>query len=263
MNAQSLYCNKTIFTRAVSIMLFFATCSTAAQNLMMGTIQFPSSIATVPDIRVYRGGRKILCEQDQDSKKITLTIPREPREQMFYLLISESISFHQVDSDHPEEAQNTIGYFRVPKKQDYKLYKLQLVCEQPEQRNTMLQNYRLMLDADVTNRLGQKDKKKQQPMYSWRVTEQTLQEGTRSIPEDTIIVYYYPHLIESISGGSKFELPTIKIKSDLITLVGSELKLHELSDGLVLSCLDHDSLHATIQQNVRLGKLHTLVAPTA
>lgn len=262
MNAQNLFLSTSTISRLLGIALFIA-CPAIAQNLMMGTIQFPNTISSVPDVRVYRGGHKIPCESDQDSKKITLTIPREPREETFHLLVSETISFHQVDCDHPEEAQNTIGYFRVPKKQDYKLYKLQLVCEQPDQNGNPLQSYRHMFDADATNRFSQKDTKKKQPMYSWRVTEQTLPEGTRSIPEDTIIVYYYPHLIESISGGSKFELPTIKIKPDLLALVGSELKLHELSDGLVLSCLDHDSLHATIQQKVRFGKLHTLVAPTA
>ncbi len=120
-----------------------------------------------------------------------------------------------------------------------------------------------MFESDATNHFRQKSKKAKQPLYFWKITEETLPKDSRRIPDETIIIYYYPHLIESITGGSKFELPTIKMKTDLLALVGSETKLHELSDGLLLSCLDHDSLHATIQQSVRFGRLHTLVAPAA
>jgi|GEM_PF-816593 len=264
MNAQSLCFPRTTIlgTRLTLGLFLFISWQAIAQNLMMGTIQFPSDLAAVPSVRVYRGGRKILCETDEDSKKITLTIPREPREETFRLLVSEAIQFHQVEADPAAEAQNTISYFRVPLKQPYTLYKLTLVCEQEEQTSEPLQSYKHMFEGDAANHFGSKNKKKQ-AKYAWKVTEETLPTDTQRIPDDTIIVYYYPHLIESITGGTKFELPTIKIKTDILRLVGSEKMLHELSDCLLLTSLDHEPLHTTIQQKVRFGKLHTLVAPAA
>lgn len=263
MNAQSFFSKKITAYSLLSIAILLVAGTNIAQNLMMGTIQFPHDVASVPSIRVYRGGHKILCEPDEDSKKITLTIPREPREETFYLLVSETIQFHQVEADASVETQNTISYLRVPQKQAYKLYKMTLVCEQQEQAGNPMQSYKHMFEGDATHHFGQKNKKAKQPMFSWKITEESLPKETRRIPDATIIVYYYPHLIESITGGTKFELPTIKMKTDILALVGSETKLHELSDGLLFSCLDHDSLHSTIQQSVRFGKLHTLVAPAA
>lgn len=261
-----------LFSLAHNLSFLFSFCflisaiSTQAihSNLMMGTIQFPSELASVPSIRIYRSGHKIVSELDEVSKKITLTIPREPREETFYLLISEAIQFHQIESDHETETQNTISFFRVPQKQPYLLYKLTLVCEQSEQNSTgPLQNYKHTFEGDIANHFGNKKGKKMQEKYVWKITEETLSKETGRIPDDTIIVYYYPHLIESISGGSKFELPTIKMKSDILTLVGSEKTLHELSDCLLLSCLDHEPLYSTAKQRIRFEKQHTLVAPAA
>ncbi len=229
---------------------------------MMGTIQFPSDVAKVPDIRIYRGGRKIVCETDEDSKKITLTIPREPREESFYLLVSEAVQYHQVKPEDEADIQNTISYFRVPKGQDYTLYRLSLACEEHEQNDEPLQSYKHLFEKDAAQHFGKK-KKMNTPKYTWKVTKEALPTDSGRLPDDTIIVHYVPTLIESISGGSKFELPTIKMKNNLLQLVGSEKELHELSDSLLLSCLDLEPLHATIQQKVRFGKLHTLVAPTA
>jgi len=234
-----------------------------AQNLMMGTIQFPSDLTAVPSIRVYRGGRIIPCESDAYSKKITLTIPREPREETFYLLVTEAIQFHQLESEDEDETQNTINFFRVPQKQAYKLYKLKLVCERQEQNGDPLQSYKHMFEADAANHFSQKNGKKKQEKYVWKVTEETLSKETRRIPDETIIVYYPPNLVESIAGGTKFELPTIKMKTDILSLVGSEKNLHDLSNGLLLSCMDHEPLLAKIPRDVRFGKLHTLIAPAA
>lgn len=269
MNAQSFFYSKTISYRLVRlgafVALIFATGTNLAQNLMMGTIQFPNDLAAIPSIRVYRGGRIIPSEADAYSKKITLTIPREPREETFYLLVTEAIQFHQLESEYADEddTQNTISFFRVPQKQAYKLYKLNLVCEQQDLNKGPLASYKHIFEADAANHFGHKNDKKKQEKFVWKITEETLSKETRRIPDDTIIVYYYPHLIESIAGGTKFELPTIKMKTDLLSIVGSEKNLHDLSDGLLLSCLDHEPLHTTMQQKVRFGKLHTLVAPAA
>jgi hypothetical protein len=268
MNAQPFFNNITppcqLAKMGIVLAMLFVASTDFAQNLMMGTIQFPSDLAAIPSIRVYRGGRIIPCESDAYSKKITLTIPREPREETFYLLVTEAIQFHQLESEHDEEeAQNTISFFRVPQKQAYKLYKLNLACERQEQSDNPLQSYKHMFEGDGASHFNPKNGKKKQEKYVWKITEETLSKETRRIPDDTIIVYYYPHLIESIAGGTKFELPTIKMKTDILTLVGSEKNLHDLSNGLLLSCLDHEPLLATMPQKVRFGKLHTLVAPAA
>lgn len=247
-----------------SLFIFTMANALLAENspyLMMGTIQFPDSIGSVPSIRVYRGGHKILCETDEDSKKITLTIPREPREEAFYLLVSESIQFHQIEPEQEGTMQNTISYFRVPKGKPYTLYKLTLVCESQEQKEEPLQTYKHLFEKDASEHFGTKSPKKQ-AAYHWSITQESLPNDSRRIPDNAIIVNYYPTLVETIAGGTKFELPTIKMKNNLLELVGSEKELQELSDSLLLTCLDVEPLHATIQQKVRFGKLHTLVAPT-
>lgn len=268
MNAQSFFNNITphyhLAKMGIALTLLLVASTDFAQNLMMGTIQFPSDLAAVPSIRVYRGGRIIPCESDAYSKKITLTIPREPREETFYLLVTEAIQFHQLESEYDEDdAQNTISFFRLPQKQAYKLYKLNLVCERQEQSGDPLQSYKHMFEGDAASHFSSKKGKTKQEKYIWKITEETLSKETRRIPDDTIIVYFSPNLVESIAGGTKFELPTIKMKTDILSLVGSEKNLHDLSDGLLLSCLDHEPLHTTMQQKVRFGKLHTLVAPAA
>lgn len=252
-------------SRYTTFFIFFcllAPSDILSQNLMMGTIQFPNSISKVPDIRIYRSGRKILCETDEDSKKITLSIPREPREESFYLLVSEGVQYHQVEPEDDGDIQNTISYFRVPKGQEYTLYHLTLVREEQEQSDEPLQSYKHLFEKDAAQHFGKK-RKSNTPKYTWKVAQESLPAHSGQLPDDTIIVHYMPKLIESISGGSKFELPTIKMKNNLLQLVGSEKELHELSDSLLLSCLDLEPLHKTVQQQVRFGKLHTLVAPTA
>lgn len=220
--------------------LFLFVLPAFGRNLLLGTIQFPLALESIPAVRVYRSGHKVECDIDNDAKKLSLSVPVNPRENTFYLLIVEKIEYAKAKNPLLAE-HNTIDYLKVAAQQYYKFYKLKRIAEK------------------------QKDKinpGKTKKVFHWQIQEEKLPESGR-VPDEAILVYYYPQFVDKLQGGSEFELPTLVMKSNITELAGSPDALQDISNQLLLSSLDHDALHARIKFEVKHNKQRTLVAPTA
>lgn len=208
--------------------------------LLIGAIQYPHVIEKVPIVRVYCSGNRIQCVGDEN-KKLTFSIPVSRFQSGFYLLITETIEFVTED--------NVVLYLKVPSNTPYKLYTLQRVSE-------------LSKDADTSNIGSDRSK----TVYRWNVKENMQLTEDGKIPDNAIIVCTDPDHIYGLEGefaGSEesavFELPKLIIRYDLLSFVGSEHELHEISNRLLLSSLDYDAIHAAVPQEIN-HKAKTVVA---
>lgn len=219
--------------------------SIATPSLMIGTIQFPLSIQTIPIIRIYSCGKKIpfqLCEIDQDAKQFIFRIPQIIQHSQCYILITQKIQFESRPHKNQQLANNTINYLKVPPHQPYIFYELTLTETKDKQDKTV---------------------------SSWIVEQKTLDPLTNQIPDETIIVCYDPSYVDSLktlSGeNSAFTIPTITLKPNLIALLGSEDELQKSSTRMLIAAIDPDTVHATIkpkyQQKFGQKSHVTLVAP--
>lgn len=197
----------------------------ASKMLFMGTIQFPHMLESIPDVRIYCAGNKIKCENQQESRRISFGIADERHRSVFHLLITNKINV--------ESEENTVKYLKSPT--SYKLYRLQLT---------------------------QKEGFGEDPQYCWDIRELQLGKNKR-LPDDTIIVFYNPAYVDKLKGGNAIELPTIHIKSNILDLVGSEKKLHEVSNEMLLASLDYEPIHARIKQELQTNyQQKTILAVT-
>lgn len=210
--------------------LIFTALTTAATpqaNLIMGTIQFPNNVHKIPTPRIYYGGHIVLREAHNESKTVTFSIPKNKYTNSFYLLITESIGC-QTRQD------NIIDYLKISPDKKHKLYGIRL-----------LENYN--------------PNDNQETEYSWDVIETRIDHSGR-IPDNTIIICLPAKYIDKVTGGNAFELPTIKIKQNIIDLAGSEEKFNEASIALLLASLDSDTIHTPVEQAVKHVNKHTLIA---
>ncbi len=232
---------KTRSLLTVSLVLLISSCLTTvslySSSLMVGTIQFPHSLSNVPMIRVYTCGKKIpyqLCETDNDSKQFTFCIPQITYEDSFFLLITNKVYFEPVHNKELGNLHSTIKYLKVLPTQAYKLYKLVLKSEKTT---------------------GGK------MIYHWDILEIKIDPKNGRIPDDAIIICYEPTFVDCLTGGSAFELPTIQLKSDILNFIGSETKLHDLSNQMLMASIDSDPIHAVIHQEIKRSSHINIVAP--
>lgn len=224
--------------------LCILTSSINGYNLMLGTIQFPKTLETIPNLRIYHSGKIISGKVDSSNKTVSFSIPKYSSSQIRYsLIITESIEFASpkpgVRSDGPG---NIIEYIKVPDGNDYKLYTLLLVPRFSDEPGTQ-----------------------SKPSYNWRI----LQDRTRlnnKIPDDAIIVLLDPNWIENVQGENAIELPTIKIRSDVVELSGSAQNFYDKSTQLLLAAIDSDTMHDPISNNQTIKQEQnrvTIAAPVA
>lgn len=188
----------------------------AQKTILVGNIQFPSSITTVPNIRVYYAGHKIPCENRDDTKKVIFSIPEHKERTIFYLLISADLDFFS--------HENTVPFLKLKKNSIHKFYILQRVpIEQKEKRK--------------------KNDSLPQQAYTWLVKELPLNLPDERIPDETIIIRYHSEFVQGLEGGNAIEFPKIIIKNDFLALVGSEEKLHQISNKLFFAALNTDTIH--------------------
>lgn len=235
---------QTQLTICSSVLLIFSVLTSACDQsttlttpLMLGIIQFPQTITTVPVPRVYYMGKTIPCESHEGEKKVTFDLPKNKHLHHFYLLITESISYTLKNNETINELQ-TVDYIRVPDNQLYKMYELEL----------------------TTKRVTEDD---QESFYYWAINEKQLDDDSQRIPDETIIVLYSPEYIETVMGGNTFELPSIVVKSDVVDLAGSEQQLYNKSIELQLASLNSDTIHAPLKHAIKQIGHRTLIAPTA
>ena len=181
--------------------------------LFTGTIQFPKQVQHIPSMVIYSLlGCKVSSEFDQRKHGLTYTIYRQRDLRHFWLLITH----HIIPVPYDKTEQSTLQGWRVDTTQPYKFYGLTRVIEEIPQADS----------STITSRIR------------WDIQEHDLAPFHGQLPDDTLIIYYDPLLIAEVRGGSPFELPTIVMKNDLITRVGSEALLHELSEKLSIAAVD-------------------------
>jgi hypothetical protein len=191
------------------------------KSLFIGNIVFPSTLEMVPSIRVYYAGRKIVCETDDCGKKVTFSIPEHKQRTFFFMLITSDIEF----CSH----ENTVPFLKLKKNCSYKFFVMEMIqVEVPKKKKKPWAN---PFEKNIE--------------YAWAIRQLELQLPDNRIPDETIIVCYNPDYIYSLEGGNNIEFPKIVIKPDILKIVGSEAKLHELSNKWFLAALNTDTIHDT------------------
>lgn len=220
---------KKIFLLAFLLFYVEHTICFIEKTVFSGTIQFPVSLKKVPDLRVYCAGRKISGELDHETKKVSFAISDYRQRTFFYLVI---VNPNNIGYELTAPKTNTVNYLKINPAEPYKFYAIELVLI-PDQKHEATEQ-----------------KTNTTMVYQWLIKEIELP-GTGRLPDDTIIVCYEPHYIERLDGGSSFEFPKIIIKSDIVSTIGSEEKLHQESAKMLISALDLDAIHANIRQEVK------------
>lgn len=206
----------------------FASTSYAA-GFIMGAIQFPHAVNDVPVLPVFVCGQRIpltICGVDNDSKRFIYQVPHVAIQPPLFLVIMETPVGYKKNDD---SENNTIDYLTIPKDTSYKLYN---ITRSPENRSSY-----------------------------WHVQEVHVDEKTRKLPDETIIIYYDPLLIDRLDGGNQFELPTIYLKPNLLDLLGSEEHLHQQANCIALAAIDSNAIHICPKPAMAHIKNTILIAP--
>jgi hypothetical protein len=228
---------KTLFI-LTSLLVCYSCSGYQEKGLFIGSVQFPTSLEMVPDIRIYYAGKKVTAEVDNHAKKVIYTIPELKQRAVFYLLITPTIEF----SSH----ENTVPYLKLNPHVPYKFYILELASTVP------------------TNKNKKRDIAAFRPEYAWNIKEIKLDITGGRIPDETIIIQYNPAFIQTIEGGNAIQLPKIVIRPDIVSMLGSEQKLHELSQKWFLAALHTDTIHESVQSPIKISpQPKTVLALTA
>ncbi|HSW74155.1 MAG TPA: hypothetical protein VLG71_03275, partial [Candidatus Limnocylindria bacterium] len=215
---------------STACILSFAASLTAGtfrlQNPMLFgmTIQFPQTIQETPDIRAYCSGHIIKGNVDHKNKTLFFSVPEDRYKTTFTLLITNAHAIGCTATD------NTIQHLKIDTKHPYKLYVLTLK------------------ERVITSPVSTKEPRTE---FIWDIERITLPADDGRIPDNTVIVCYNPDFIDKLEGGNAVTLPTLYVKDNIISLVGSESKLHEKSVECLLASLDYDAIHATIKEHVK------------
>lgn len=219
--------------------LCILTSSISAYNLMLGTIQFPKTVKTVPNVRLYYSGKIVSGKVDKSDKSISFSIPKYSQNQMRYtLVVTEELEF--ATPKGTESVNNIVEGIRIPHGNNYKMYTLLLVPRFSDEPGT------------------------QQPNYHWRVLPDQVR--LNKIPDDALIVILDPNWIDTVEGENSFELPTIKLKPNIVELSGSSENFYDKSAQLLLTALDSDTIHGSVHsdENIKQEKNRiTIAAPVA
>lgn len=240
------HCNKTLLSLIFSILATTATIG-YTRSLLMGTIQFPPAIKQIPAIRVYYGG-KIISSNIHESgmPKVTFEVTRGKRQNRFYILVIETFDYQLKQTLESDWNQNTIDYLKITPDQPYKFYVLDLIQDTPE------------LDQNNSMEILKHHTQNYPSTYHWEINDGELsQEG--KVPDATIIVRYFPELIQGLKGGNNLELPTIVLRPDMVEHYGSEEKLYEDSIKLLLASIDSDTIHAPTKREIKSDHRRVLV----
>lgn len=210
-------------------------------SLMVGTIQFPLNVSSVPSVRIYCAGKIIPCTIDQRGKTVSFTIPKYQGQDVFNLLVTERVGFSFNESKYQDDTHNTASFLRLKEGQPYRLFHLMLMPKITENRTQLIKE--------------------------WRIRPSVLSLRDFRVPDDAIIVCLNPDWVAGLDTKSctDLQLPTIDIKSNIIELTGSADKFLESSAKIMLAALDSDTMHAN-QEAPEMRHLEnriTIAAPAA
>jgi len=191
-------------------------------TIYVASVQFPAIIKELPTMRAYFAGKKITCEVDGD--RLLFTIETERNMRKLYILVVEDNSF---------KYDETVQYLRVKPGTPYKFWSLELVHKKNNRTIAPKLVGGIKLNQDETS------------PYFWIIHEETIDEATGRIPDNTMILRYHPSFVGHLEeSDSSVNLPTLVIVPNILKLVGSEKNLHEISTRYILSALDYcDTIH--------------------
>jgi len=203
--------------------------------LLVGTVQFPTSMAQVPSLSIYWGGHKITSDIDTESKSLSFTISQDRCQNVFYIVIADNISV--------STNENTVEYLRVAPQTSYKGYKL-------------VRHKHVKPIPDIPGKkLSAEAIQKYKPMYSWEIEEVKLMHNGR-IPDNAIIIFCNADYVKEITGGNEFQLPRIILSNDIML----QDDIDEQFVKLLFKSLDLNTFHASIEQEVKRDELTTMIA---
>lgn len=253
-----MYIHKKIRTLASVAFTFFLfvtatsiatkTSTATASRLVLGAIQFPESVVTIPTVRIYYGGRQIVPTIEDETKQLIFSIPKGTNQNSLYVLISTDVTFSSLKNKRHAALSNPVGYLKLAPGKPYRLFELTLTQQTPSENS-----------ADKKTAEAQKDESS--GVSAWTVREATLTSEDLRLPDMTITVCYPPAFVESIEPqADAFSLPTIMVKNNVIELAGSTEKFAELSNNLLLATLDLDTIHEMQVASTKMEAGRILIA---
>ncbi len=199
--------------------------SANASHLLVGKLQFPKTIKTVPFLPLWCSGFLLKREVDHKTKELIFQVPQYQQQTSFYFLVTETVKPAKLNAS---TLQNNLVYLSIPEHTPYKLYYFE-------------------------------SKKPGKESY-WTIEEHLLHHPDQRIPDNTIILLYRPDAIAKIEGGSQFELPTITFINHLVTLFGSEKEMASYTDLCAAASISINTFHSFFPQSIKFDKNRTLVA---
>ena len=193
-------------------------------RLFTGVIQFPSTVDSLESIPVYHAGRRIVSRVEEQSHRITFTVPDSKT--IFYLIMTTAIDFVCQD--------NLVHYLTLNPSVACKVYVLELTGS-----DTPSGRFSLALHEKTGGSL-------------WHIREVTPPTPNARIPDDSIIVWLDPAWIARIEKGNSVEFPRIIIRPDLAAFVGSAQKNSEKIQEWLVASLDLNGIHGAIEQAIQM-----------
>lgn len=209
----------------VNIPLFIITAPTSPW--ILGALHYEGGVDSLPT-PLYYDGNNIMAHLNKQKNHLAFEIPRSRNNQTYYIIVTQQIiPVAKKAAWAPEELiGNTIDYLKVPKGNDYRLYKVCLASEK------------------VANQKGQYER-----IYYWEVTEMVLPENGQ-LPPQTLIVYDLPERVLSFeSGGSLISWPTMYMES----ATKDTTFLH-------LAALDLNTIHVPFKKTFAIDKKRVIIA---
>lgn len=225
-----------------TILLLLTSANIQSRGLMIGTINFPKNLPTIPHVRIYYEGKIVNGTPDNQKKSISFSIPKLDQEFKFTLLITESIEFAISEVKIKDTQQNTISFMKIPEEHTYKLYDLLLLPK-----------------------FNTENSKKPTLEYQWKVCSQLRCMPNRMVPDNALVLLLDPAWIESVQGTTEYEFPTITIDQARITENGSTEQFYKKTDEIILAAIDSDTMHA-MSDKPAIKQAHsrvTIAAPAA
>jgi hypothetical protein len=200
----------------VSLICLIVT-SSYTQSLIMGCIQFPKELPSVPSVRIYYSGKIIKTTPDHEQKKIHFSLPKFGRQFRYSIVITPLLEFAKnTKADTPI----MIDFMKLPNTQNYKMFTLLLMPKFQDPEDT---------DAKLE--------------YAWRVKDDWILNKDHKIPDDAIIICMDPQWIDHIGGATEYELPTVYVKSNVVNICGSSDNFYDQSAKILLAAMDSDAFH--------------------
>ena len=225
---------KHMYFLLVSLICLIVSSNLLCQSLIMGTIQFPRDLPSIPGIRIYHSGKIINATPDHENKTLTFSLPRYGQQFKYTILVTRSLDFATTKSD----LGTMIDFMRLAAGQDYKMFTLLLVpkCKEPHEREAKLS-------------------------YTWRIKQDLILNREHKIPDDAIVICLDPQWVDTMSGTSELELPTLFIKSNLEQICGSQSIFYDQLAQIVLTAMDSDIYHnRDTKHNIKQLQNRVLIA---